>query len=336
MSLHTVTWFDLNVGEKEAWNALVFRTYLALVSRNCRSFPHTTLEELAVLAQQPMPQAILHIQKLKLFLQIVKSEDESMIDAILAHGKLIGERFWLAELESAVEWFAQNRGEIDWPDFGIRDLRDPSAWKWAKNAHATIKKWVRQATKAHKIRIAVLTKLKHYNQGQQDILKEWGWTHNPPLHTEDTDAIAPFEECPDCGKQFKTKADVAVHQQRVHGKRIAVRRYVVDGCCRTCHRNFHSRARLIQHLHYGATTCWVKHMRKYIPMTQQEAAILDAKNSSDGLAHHQRGLSERQRGQTWRPCTDEEKKEVLQVKSDELEGEIREDEIKQWEKIGLL
>lgn len=73
MCLRAGTWFNLNVGEKEAWHAMVFRTYLALVTRKGQDFPHHTMEELAVLANQPMPAALLHIQKLRLFLQIVKA-----------------------------------------------------------------------------------------------------------------------------------------------------------------------------------------------------------------------------------------------------------------------
>ena len=334
LCLHAGTWFGLNVGENEAWHATVFRTYQALTTRNGQEFPHHTVEELAVLADQPMPSALLHVQKIRLFLQIVRAEDEQMIDAILVNGKISGEKSWFAELQLAIEWMAQNRGDHDWPDYGLRDLHDRRAWHWAGNRHADIKKWLKQAIKAHKIRIATLVKLRKYDQGQQNMLREWGWHHNPT--DEASQEAASDATCPDCGQAFKCKADVAVHQQRIHGRRIAIRRYVVDGVRRICCRNFHSRARLIQHLHYGTTQCWVKHMRRYIPMTLEEAREMDEKDCKAGAAHHQRGLHEYQQGQTWRTCTEEEKQDVLQVKSQDLQGEITPEEISQWTEIGLL
>lgn len=334
MCLHAGTWFDLNVGENEAWHAMVFRTYLALVARKGGDFPHHTIEELSVLADQPMPSAMLHVQKIRLFLQIVRAEDEQMIDAVLANGKLLGEKSWFAELQQAVEWIAQNRGDHDWSDYGLRDLHDRRAWRWASNRHADIKRWLKQAIKAHKIRTATFVKLKQFDQGQRDMLREWGWQHQPIMDV--SHETAPEATCPDCGQVFKCKADVAVHQQRVHGRRIAVRRFVVDGVCRSCYRNFHSRARLIQHLHYGTTQCWVTHMRKYVPMTLEKAKEMDEKDCKAGAAHHQRGLHEYQRGQSWRPCTESEKKDVLQVKSHDLQGEVTAEEILQWMEIGLL
>ena len=334
MCLHAGTWFNLNVGEKEAWHAMVFRTYLALVTRTGQDFPHHTMEELAVLANQPMPAALLHIQKLRLFLQIVKAGDEQMIDAIHVNWHCAGEKSWMAELQQAIDWLAQTRGDYDWPDFGIRDLDDRRAWHWAGAQHAKIKKWLAQAIKAHKIRIATFVKLRQYDQGQRDLLQQWGWTRDTITNTNPVEIE--HAHCPDCGLTFKCKADVAVHQQRVHGKRIAIRRFVVDGTCRMCRRTFHSRARLIQHLHYGTTTCWIKHMKKYIPLPLDEATLLDEKDREAGAAHHQRGMPTYQRGQTWRPSWDSELTEVLQVQSHDIDGPVTAEEIAKWEQYGML
>lgn len=334
MTLHTGAWFDMNVGEREAWHAMVFKTYLALVHRSGQEFPHHTIEELAMLAKQPLPEDLLHIQKIRVFLQIARAGDEQMIDAIHANGRLLGPKSWLAELASAIEWMAQNRGDYDWPDFGLRDLHDLRAWRWTALHYATIKKWLKQAIQAHQHRVATLVRLRQYEKGQKEMLLEWGWT----FHGSDDGISTASEsaECPDCGQSFKCKADVAVHQQRIHGKRIAIRRYAVDGICRTCCRNFHSRARLIQHLHYGTTTCWIKHMRKYVPLSSDDALVLDEKDRREGVAHHQRGLQENQCGRTWRQATAEEVRDALPLTGIELEGPPTAEEIATWQLIGLL
>ena len=334
MTLHAGTWFDLNVGEHEAWHAMVFRTYMTLVARKGEEFQHMSMEELAITANQPMPNALLYIQKIRLFLQIARTEDEQMIDAIHANEKLLGSKSWLAELQAAIEWLAENRGDHDWPDFGIRDLHDLRAWRWAHNHHAVIKRWMKQAIKAHLIRVATCVKLKQFDRQQKDLLQEWGWML--PSHAAEHKDSEPQASCPECGQVFKCRADVAVHQQRFHGRRIAVRRFVVDGICRFCCRNFHTRARLIQHLHYGTTMCWAKQMRKYHPMSPDEASALDEKDRTEGLAHHQRGLPEYQHSQTWRQCTEQECCDVLQVKNHDVEGEILDEEINQWMTYGML
>lgn len=77
-------------------------------------------------------------------------------------------------------------------------------------------------------------------------------------------------------------------------------------------------------------------MKKYIPLSIDEATLLDEKDREAGAAHHQRGMPTYQRGQTWRPSWDSELTEVLQVQSHDIDGSVTAEEIAQWEQYGML
>ena len=44
----------------------------------------------------------------------------------------------------------------------------------------------------------------------------------------------------DAQKAFQMQAALAVHQQRKHNQRVALRRVIVDGVCRACGRCYHT------------------------------------------------------------------------------------------------
>ena len=125
----------------------------------------------------------------------------------------------------------------------------------------------------------------HWHQ-QNLLLREMGWSYNGM----DVPQEQREQKCDHCDACFATQAALAVHQQKVHGMCMAMRRFAKDGVCRCCSRNFHTRPRLLRHLHWGTTPCWVFHLRAFRPLTDVEAAELDLIDIQKGHATHQQGL----------------------------------------------
>ena len=69
-----------------------------------------------------------------------------------------------------------------------------------------------------------------------------------------TEAAADFLDeddkwlCMDCGKEFPRRAGLLAHQAKLHGRRLAARRYVVASTCPACGTDFHARLRCLQHM----------------------------------------------------------------------------------------
>ena len=95
-------------------------------------------------------------------------------------------------------------------------------------------------------------------------------------------------------------------------------RYVVaDDICRACGRKYHTRPRLIHHLHHGQTPCWVWHMRKFVPMTAEQTQSLDDRDREQGVALHQQGFVQLEVDKAWTKRSDIERIPALQCKINE-------------------
>ena len=330
--LHVGTWFQMNDGEHEAWAANLHRIYSMIVPRDKGRHPLHTMVELAHLANQPMPQDLLHIMKVRLFIQIVRQEDMHVIGAVRHQHRLMGSKSWVSEVIQALDWVARQRGDHDWPEGVVRELDNDEAWDWAHLHTHLYKRWLKQAIANHKQRISMLVRFRFYENAQKTLLQELGWT----VALSPSVAATPQVMCPQCQAVFRTDADVAVHQQRVHGGRVALRRYIVDGACRVCKKMFHTRARLLQHLHYGKSPCWYLHMRRYAPMSQQDTQQLDLQDCQQGRAHHQRGIAATAHDLACRDCTSAELSDVLKATDNSDLGPPTPDELIQWAKLGPL
>ena len=84
LPLHTGTWFHLDKGEQQAWHAGIQRIYSLLAVRGPDgSFPHINKFEAALKAGYVEADEVLHIQRLRLFIQVLRIGDEHMIQAVL-------------------------------------------------------------------------------------------------------------------------------------------------------------------------------------------------------------------------------------------------------------
>ena len=270
MKLHVGTWFSMNQGELQAWTAGLHRLYHMLECRDGQGdVKHKKLYHLAAQMAARMPVELIYLERLRLFGQLLHVFDEWVITAILHNHRIAGANSWLHGLTKSLEWAQTQIGAEHIPE-ELLHLDSWQAWEDFKDAAAQIKKLIGRVDAAF----------------QADICKEMGWS----FEADGEEHSVRGANCDECGKCFNTFAALAAHQQRKHKMRMAVRRFVKDGICRACGRNFHARGRLLQHLQWSGTRCWMYHMRRFMPMTLEETETWDDRDRQSGQALHQHGL----------------------------------------------
>ena len=284
----------------------------------------------------PMPMETLHIHRLRLFSRILHWNDEFMIGAILQNHHLAQEASWLHGVFSALEWMREQLSDDEFISevWGIHELH---GWKSLQPKARIIKNLIKRAGRSHQLRIAAQCELQQADITQTDILKAMGWTLETPETQTDTESTSHF--CPTCNAAFQSQAALATHQQRTHHDRMAVRQVVKDGCCRACRKQFHTRPRLIQHLQYGTTRCWIAHLRCLEPLPTDQVIALDSMDRERGRALHQHGLKQKEDDLACRSCTQQEFDAVQAVRHEWHGASLpdpSDEELKRWEQIGLL
>eukprot|EP00435_Cladocopium_sp_Y103_P021048 s926_g5.t1 len=336
LTLHTGSWWRLTQTELAAWQAAVFRVYHSIHGRDeTGQVVHKDYFELADEMQAPMPMELLYIQRLKLLFHLIKVGDAHMISAVLYNDDITREASWLKSVMQSLKWMQQQLGDEAVPP-ELFQLHDRQMWSHFKDASSELHKLLRKVEKAHLLRIRTFLALRNHAEAQTKIFREMG-------HTLRDDSIMQSAEqktfsCDECDLTFTCSASLAVHQQRKHGQRVAVRRLVADGVCRACGKQFHTRPRLIHHLQHGQTSCWVFHFRKFSPMTVDQAANLDEKDRHAGTVLHRRGFQDAEHQQLWRWATEVEMQTQLHCCVD---GEVphddpTEEELAVWKQYGLL
>ena len=334
LRLHAGTWFAMNQGELQAWKAGVHRIYQMLESRDSEGqVSHKSLYQLAGQMNSPMPVEMMYLERLRLFTQILCCFDKWVITAILYNYRLAGKDSWLYGLQRSMAWAQTQIGQEHLPD-ELLHLNTWQCWMDFRDAARQIKKIVRQVEKAHLLRIRTYIALWEHSQFQGAICKEMGWE----LSAGCTEQDEPDVVCEVCCKSFSSQAALAAHQQRKHNMRMAIRRFVRDGICRACARHFHSRCRLLRHLQWSGTNCWMFHLRTFVPMDEDETQRLDDLDRSTGHALHQRDLRNAVVGHMWRTATEDELQPVLQVTyfDGDPVSEPTSDELETWSAWGLL
>ena len=337
VTLHAGTWFHLDKGEQQAWQAAIHRLYSLLTPRSSDgSYPHVTKFDAALKMNYVEADEVLHIQRLRLFIQILRIGDSTLINAIIDNFDVVADKAWLTAVRFAWDWMIQSRGDegighIDFTSFQTRE-----GWSLAQSQWRQIKLWLKQAMKGHCVHMKSYAALVAADEAQKTLLEQHGWKYMK-MHTDDPALVEdPADhQCDQCTFCASTAAGLAVHQHRIHGARIAMRRYAIDGVCRTCSKDFCTRPRLLQHLHAGTTDCWWKHLRQFQPLSTDEAQLLDNHDCATKQAHHQRGLRDEAQDRACRPC-DISGLPTLPVLVSDQQGPPTIAELQQWSSIGLL
>eukprot|EP00438_Fugacium_kawagutii_P004994 Skav215291 [mRNA] locus=scaffold2522:218059:220614:- [translate_table: standard] len=337
MSLHSGAWGTLSVGEFRAWQAALTNLYRMLQPpAQTQQDHHRSIYQLAVDAHAPLPLEYLHLQRIRLLVHILQVQDPHLHDAIFLNFAIAGPNSWLCAAQKSVVWWASQVGVESLPT-AIFHLEDEASWAALQPDIRPMKKAIKQAQQGHLMRLENLLTLQRHAAQQDDILRDMGWTG--PM-TSSATATEPAEHvCATCQATFATAAALAVHETHKHQKRIAMRRFAPDCVCRGCHRWYHTRPRLLQHLHQGSTNCWVRLLRTYQPLTEPATQALDHLDRDAKVAQHQRGVKSHEVDRAWRPATEPECAGGLAP----LDGEIFVDdddptvtELAEWSTYGLL
>ena len=335
LTLHSGTWFDITQGEFQEWKAALHKLYSGPIQRQADgTFPHTTLPELAWSMQCPMPMELLHLQRLRLFVHLVREGDIFIYSAIIHNHQVAPDSSWLHCLWNSVTWMTDQISALQLPP-EINRLDTIEGWN-AMKAHAvSFKKLISQAHKAHMWRLRLQVELQWANAEHETMLRGMGWQGPAP---EAADAPAPDAQwtCTECDKSFSSSAALATHEQRKHHARIALRQWAVDSICRHCCKQFHTRVRLLQHWHHGQTGCWVHIARRFSPLSHEAAQQMDDADRQAGLAFHQRGLRHRCHDLACRPATASEIDAIQATFEATDQGAATDAELAQWRRHGLL
>ena len=331
-TLHSGTWFDLTASDFRAWQAMLFRLYSALVPVQTQEFSH--LFDLALQANTPMPMELLHIAKIRLMIHMIQVGDDLLFEAILSHHQCTGSASWLAGLLRSCEWWKEQIGDETVPP-ELLHLTQLQTWRDLQPQVFAMKRALRQAHWAHMSRLRTWSALNKHIDFQQQALQDLGWELEQPCQKN----LEVVFTCNECSRSFPTNAALAVHQSRAHGHRLAVRRVAADSICRPCGRQFHTRARLLSHLHYGSTKCWVATLRAFAPMSDTQTDALDQQDRLHHQAHHQRGLKSHASDRQWRYATDDELAPVLEPRTLAEEWDFADpsmEELGTWSTLGTL
>ena len=337
ITLHSGTWSNLNKQEFQAWAGAIFRIYSAL---NCREsdghFTPMNFYEVANLMQSPMPLELLHINKLRLLFQMLEHGDEAIFSAVIQNWRIADHDSWLAGALRSMHWLEEQTACHELVTH-IGNLQEIQSWRDKRHLVSHMKKALKQAEKAHLLRIRIMCEMKQVDKQQQQAFREMGW--DVPFNVQESQEQEDQFPCDECGKIFQTAASRSVHEHKVHGKKAAMRRFLTDGTCRACGNFFHTRARALQHAQYSKQGCWFFHMRWLVPMTEEAANELDVIACEKREAWHHHGLKSHEKDQQWRFATDLEMVPTLQQyrPKQEIEWHLpTEVELQAWRKYGHL
>ena len=336
-TLHAGTLYALTQGEFRQWQAGIYKIYQSIHQRNKGGdVQHFTLYQLAHMMRSPMPMELIHLSRLRLLAHIIKAEDVHMIAAVIENHEIEKDESWLQAAFSSLRWLTQQVGEENVPEEFFQ-LDQAQAWAWFRPGVMEFKGLIKKAELAHLCKVESLCALQQQAKEQDQMLKEMGWTYKgvDDVQNEHDDELFVCDECDSC---FSLASSLAVHQQKKHGRRVALRRVACDAVCRACDRYYHTRPRLIKHLQTTQSGCWQFHLRNYVPMTEEVTLQLDEQDRRLGVATHQKGLIDHSLDHGWLWCTEKEKEHGLALKLLEVqcEGEPTQQELKDWAKLGML
>eukprot|EP00435_Cladocopium_sp_Y103_P041759 s1783_g11.t1 len=334
IKLHCGTWFDLNQSEIEAWHAVVFNTYHLLEGRqHDGSIAHKEMYEIASQMRAPMPVELLYIERIRLLIHMIQIHDRFVIAAVLYKYQVTGKSSWLYGAIKSLQWAQTQVGKECVPD-ELFALNSWDTWHDFREVGHDLRKMLKKVEKAHQIRLRTYCAVKEQADFQTQIFQDMGWTKASAIPEPPQDHVS----CPECAETFASQAALAVHQQRRHHHRIALRRVVTDGVGRGCGKQFHSRTRLLGHLHWGKGACWSFHLRQFSPMDEELTAQWDLQDRETGQACHQRGWLEDHARKSWRWATEAELQPHLPVKvfNGDIWASPSDSELREWANLGML
>ena len=336
MTLHSGGWWDLTEGEFNAWQSAWHKVtgcmYGRLPSGDIQMITH---QQRARDTQCPLPMEMLYLQRIRLFTHLLKEADIFMIFAVLRNHEIARDSSWLSALRNALTWMQQQIGGSDALE-EVSKIDTYEAWENGRQHVHSLRKAIKAAERAHQLRVRAYCDLYDAEKEQSELLREMQWEKEVVVEEPEGHALFP---CSMCDFQATSQAALATHEQRKHNMRAALRLFLEDGVCRICAKQFHTRPRLLVHLHHGQTNCWVKLMRSCAPMSPEQSRKMDDDDRARGVALHQFGMKCIDDERACRPATESELVSQLDwfcpIDADDCDPPTNE-ELDRWGSFGLL
>ena len=249
------TWRRLNEQEYSAWSSGLWKIYNCMYNNSPNAdFTKRTIEQVSLQAGSFTPDALLHVCRLRLYVNLLRSPDDLLPGAIhdnyLACGSC-GEKAWFGCVRNALDWLVATVGLFPEAQ-GLRDLQPQELFQAHVGLADGLHRALRSALKAHLLHLQMLVDLTETHDKISLTLSQAGWSC-PQAGGEKLQHLK--YRCPDCKATFRGEAHLATHRQRTHGTLVAARSFVLNSCCPACKKDFHTRPRAIKHVQYQSTKC---------------------------------------------------------------------------------
>ena len=203
--------------------------------------PHAfKTEELAAFCNMLEPVQQITVNRLRYLARAAQHQPEALWWILQASDQ---ETSWKNTLVRDLQWLKSHYPSGEWPSHDANMLAicafaaQDSQWK------AKVKK-AEHAAKRYALRIA---KHKLWTLKMQDAFHHYGLSFS----RQSEQVQAAVFECQWCQKAFPTKRGLYMHSAHVHGYRPKVRYLAGGSFCLVCHKEYHVRPRLMQHLRYS-------------------------------------------------------------------------------------
>ena len=286
LTYNTGTWRRLSKGELEAWSTCVWRLYGCMIPRNYKDqHPHISIEAVAHAAGYFLPEAILHVTRLRLLGQLLRHPEDGLIPSIKANLQACGSNSWWACVQKAIQWLSVSSGGAKVVN-GLLAIQTPEQLAFpAPDLADGISKAIRKAEKANQFFLQQWIDLTMADIEIKQTLQAAGWM--VPRKEQETDSRV---HCADCGRFFKDHASLATHRYKAHGIKVAARRFASSTTCAACNKQFCTRPRLIVHLQYSSRRCLPWLLLHSKPISEEEALALDEAAAVKVLEERRSGI----------------------------------------------
>ena len=113
-----------------------------------------------------------------------------------------------------------------------------------------------------------------------------------PVWMNGPGAVASELVCYECGAVFASRTALAVHSRILHGHTNAADQRVTGSICLRCHKQFHSRPRLVAHLQRGSPECLASYLDHVPPLNESAFRALKQEDALDRKRRKNLGLTD--------------------------------------------
>ena len=248
--LHNVgSWSGLQAHDKHTWQAGVLNLYRCMLPRpTVARDAHVSAANLCQHALCPPPLSLVRIERMRLAAQLAVSGETNIMALLEAH---VGEDCcWLQELYDDVLWARNRVPSRVWEDLPVApDL-------------AELFRWLASHASTWPVLLQRLWRLAASAPQPGDFVSH----HEARLVTR---------PCTLCGAVCKGKRGLANHLALQHGLRSHSRRLIRGTVCHCCGVQFHTRSRLLRHVHRYSPRCGAFLRQFCRPLTREASARAD-------------------------------------------------------------